>query len=294
MKVVAGRGPYFAQIPFTLLDDPNTDGFTIATYCALRRFADFGADSGCFASHRTLAVVAGISEKALRDRIQWLANAGWVTWESGAATGKTNRYTIHASLEGSVAATEGVGRAYRGGRSQKPRGVGSRHRQPKDSSTRETTTETSKPAAWVRTLAEDWGNIYGGIPNYGELGKRLKPLVEQHGFEPVQERWQHYLEATEGRYASPSRFAQTYGSWDRAGGAPAQEARISPEDARVAFRAAGIPDSWALNPDGYWSRDELERAVAVRVAKLRNGEGAPQPEIRVTPELAHAIRESIV
>lgn len=268
MKVVAGRGPYFAQIPFTLLDDPNTDGFTIATYCALRRFADFGADSGCFASHRTLALVAGISEKALRDRIRWLADAGWVTWESGASAGKTNRYTIHASLEGSVAATEGVGRAYRGGRQKPPRGVGSTHRQPRDSSTRETTTENSKPAAWVRTLAEDWSKTYGGIPNCGELGKRLKPLVDEHGFEPVREHWQNYLEATEGRFASPTRFAQTYGSWDRAGGAPAQEGRISREEARAAFHAAGIPDSWAVNSDGYESREQLNVALAARLAHL--------------------------
>ena len=89
------------------------------------------------------------------------------------------------------------------------------------SNNRETKTESSKPAAWVRALAEHWTTLYGGIPNYGELGKRLKPLVDAHGFEPVQERWQRYLEATEARFASASRFAQTYGSWDRAGGAPA-------------------------------------------------------------------------
>lgn len=259
MKVVAGRGPYFAQIPFALLDDPTSDAASIATYCALRRFTDFGSDKGCRASIDRLATVAGLKRTALKDRLKWLEQTGWIGVLSGKKAGSPNRYIVHASLEGSRQTT-----------TPQPlddHPVVATRPQQRDSY-QETTTESSKPAAWVRTLAEDWSKTYGGIPNCGELGKRLKPLVDEHGFEPVREHWQNYLEATEGRFASPTRFAQTYGSWDRAGGAPAQEGRISREEARAAFHAAGIPDSWAVNSDGYESREQLNVALAARLAHL--------------------------
>lgn len=257
MKVVSGRGPYFAQIPFALLDDPKADAATIATYCALRRFTDFGSDQGCRAGLNRLAKTAGLGRSALWDRLQRLKEMGWVEWDPG--VGKPSRYRVHASLDPSATRTTPV-------RSADDHPSATRT-QPRDSN-QETKTEISKPAAWVRSLSEDWTKTYGGIPNCGELGKRLKPLVEEHGFEPVREHWQNYLEATEGRFASPSRFAQTYGSWDRAGGAPAQEGRISKEEARAAFHAAGIPDSWAVNPEGYESREQLNVALAARLAKL--------------------------
>lgn len=259
MRVSAGRGPFFAQVPFALLDDPESDAASIATYCALRRFTDFGAESGCRASIATLAKVAGLGRSALKQRLQWLQDAGWIAWTSGKEAGKPSRYIVHASLEGSRLATT----------PQPPddHPVVATRPQQRDSN-RETSTKTSTPAAWVRPLAEDWATAYGGIPNYGQIGKRLKPLVDAHGFELVREHWRRYLEATEGQYASPERFAQTYGSWDRAGGAPAQEGYVSPEDARVAFRAAGIPDTWAINPDGYPSREALTLAIVARKAKL--------------------------
>jgi len=211
MKVIAGRGPYFAQIPFALLDDPSTDAATIATYCALRRFSDFSSDQGCRAGLKRLATTAGLGRSALWDRLQRLKEMGWVEWDPG--VGKPSRYRVHARLDPSATRTAPV-------RSEDDHPSATRTQQ-RDSN-RETATESSKPAAWVRLLADDWTKTYGGIPNYGELGKRLKPLITAHGFEPVQEHWRHYLESTEGQYASPSRFAQTYGSWDRAGGAPAQ------------------------------------------------------------------------
>ena len=126
----------------------------------------------------------------------------------------------------------------------------------------------STPEAWVRVLGQAWINVYGGIPNYGQIGSNLKPLLDTHPFEVVQERWGHYLESTEARYASPTRFAQTFGSWDRPGGAPPQEGRVSTDEARLAFRAAGIPDTWPVNPDGYQSRVELQVAIDARVTKL--------------------------
>jgi hypothetical protein len=269
MRLSSGRGPYFAQIPFALLDDPTADAESIATYCALRRFTDFGSNKGCFASHKRLAISAGISVRTLKRRLEWLRDNGWINWEGGTKTGRSNNYSVNNSTDTSLA--QEVGHSGLGGRPQTATRVGQPDPLPRDSN-QETLTKRQKdstPAAWVRSLAEDWSNIYGGIPSHGQIGRHLKPLVETHGFEPVQERWRHYLESTEGRFASAARFAQTYGSWDRAGGAPAQESYVSADDARVAFRAAGIPDSWAVNPDGYPSREALNLAIIARRIKLQ-------------------------
>jgi hypothetical protein len=259
MKVVAGRGPYFAQIPFALLDDPQSSAAHIATYCALRRFTDFGSPKGCFASHKKLAQVAGLSVAAVKRALLWLRDKQWVEWTTK-PSGRSNQYTVHNA----IAQSELTDRSPVSDQIAQPEPL------PRDKEL-ETVTERQKdstPAAWVRLFAHDWTNLYGGIPSHGEIGKRLKPLIDAHGFEPVRERWQRYLEATEGRYASPTRFAQTYGSWDRPGGAPAQEGYVSIDEARVAFRAAGIPDSWPVNPDGYESRAMLAVAIAVRREKL--------------------------
>lgn len=140
--------------------------------------------------------------------------------------------------------------------------------------------EKSKPSRlaagdpWVVELAKDWATQYHGTAPFGQIGKHLKPLVETEGFEPVRERWQLYLSATEARYASPARFSQTFGSWDRPGGAPAADTPISEEEARVIARAKGVPNNFAMNPEGYRSRADLEIAIAARLAKVKTEENA--------------------
>ena len=109
MRVTSGQGPFFAQIPFALLDDPATDAETIATYCALRRFTDFGSEKGCFASHSRLAAVAGTSIATLKRRLEWLRSAGWIGWEG--ALGRSNRYAVNQTQ---VRVSEGVAQGERG------------------------------------------------------------------------------------------------------------------------------------------------------------------------------------
>lgn len=76
---------------------------------------------------------------------------------------------------------------------------------------------SSAPAAprptWLSPFAKAWQSAYGGSPNFGELAKHLKPLTETHLPGEVLDHWTRYLAATEARYASPARFAQTFGAW---------------------------------------------------------------------------------
>jgi hypothetical protein len=97
-SVKRGRGPYFAQVPWQLQDTPRITAPTIAAYAALQRFADWGGEAGCRASHATLAAKAGLSQAGLRKCLGQLRDLGWIEWTR---TGAANAYTVHRSLPGS-------------------------------------------------------------------------------------------------------------------------------------------------------------------------------------------------
>ena len=65
---------------------------------------------------------------------------------------------------------------------------------------------------WVTILGADWRQAYDGEPPWGQIGKHLKPLMEKP-FSEVQIHWRHYLKETPARFASPARFAATFGAW---------------------------------------------------------------------------------
>lgn len=67
---------------------------------------------------------------------------------------------------------------------------------------------------WLTPYGNLWTEYYRGSPNYGLLAKALAPLVKQHGNTEVLMRWEVYLSETPGRYASPLKFAATWGEWD--------------------------------------------------------------------------------
>ena len=80
---------------------------------------------------------------------------------------------------------------------------------------------------WLTPFGDDWREAYGGDPTWGELARVLKKPVDDLGAPEVRTRWRLYLGQTEGRYASPTRFAQTIGVWtDEA------VARMQPKDMR--------------------------------------------------------------
>ena len=99
-----------------------------------------------------------------------------------------------------------------------------------------------KPAPWSREACDDWQRRFEGTAPGGRIGKALKPLVEKHGWAEVRSAWRSYLEATEPEFASPSRFANTYGSWNGTSApavAPKDKARL---DSMTAFIRGGMRD----------------------------------------------------
>jgi len=66
---------------------------------------------------------------------------------------------------------------------------------------------------WLTPYMEAWEEAYGGEPAAGHLAMALSRLDHDHGTVEVLARWRAYLARADPLYASPSRFAQTYGSW---------------------------------------------------------------------------------
>lgn len=91
----------------------------------------------------------------------------------------------------------------------------------------------SKP--WSTEACEIWIERFGGTAPGGQIGKALKPLMDRHGWPEVRLAWQSYLAQTEADYASPSRFASTYGRWS---GTSPPPARAAPSTDRARARQA--------------------------------------------------------
>ena len=92
-------------------------------------------------------------------------------------------------------------------------------------------------ATWLSQFAATWTARYDGAPAFGVLAKHLSPLVDANGIPMVLEHWTRYLAATEAQYASPARFAQTFGAWGVAG---LPSAGISQHEAIRRAQGAGL------------------------------------------------------
>jgi uncharacterized protein YdaU (DUF1376 family) len=77
----------------------------------------------------------------------------------------------------------------------------------------ETAITVSPANAWSREACDDWQARFHGTAPGGRIGKALKPLVGTHGWPSVRAAWQSYLTQVEAEYASPERFAATFGRW---------------------------------------------------------------------------------
>jgi hypothetical protein len=80
---------------------------------------------------------------------------------------------------------------------------------------------------WLTPFGESWIQAYGGTPPWGEMAKVFKPHSDELGPAETLDRWRLYLAQTDGRYASPTRFARTIGIWTLEA-----IARARPEDIR--------------------------------------------------------------
>lgn len=80
--------------------------------------------------------------------------------------------------------------------------------------------KSSAPPNWVASFCEAWQDRFQGIAPGGRIGKALKPLRSKHADDVILSRWKTYLAAIEAPFASPEKFAQTFGEWDPAGTPP--------------------------------------------------------------------------
>lgn len=73
----------------------------------------------------------------------------------------------------------------------------------------EVVTSRRRRESWISPFAEVWSEKVG-VPNFGRLGKALRPLVEAHPVEEVLPIWGEYLAGEAPRFVSAERFAQQY------------------------------------------------------------------------------------
>jgi hypothetical protein len=90
---------------------------------------------------------------------------------------------------------------------------------------------------WLTPFGDAWKSRYGGEPAYKRLGKALKPLCATNTPDVVLRHWTYYLDQTEAEYASPERFAATFGRWS-----PDQ---VAPPSVRPDPRLAGSVAEYA-------------------------------------------------
>jgi hypothetical protein len=110
--------------------------------------------------------------------------------------------------------------------------------------------ERERRASWTAEACDDWNARFGewdeekqqmvGSPPGGRIGKALKPLVSLHGWEIVRPRWRYYLSQSEAKFASPERFAATFGDWSMLHGLGAPELSMSDADVQRASRRIEI------------------------------------------------------
>lgn len=81
---------------------------------------------------------------------------------------------------------------------------------------------------WLTPYHNAWAAVYGGKPNGGQMAKALKPLHDEHGLDKTLAHFRNYLASTEAPYASPAKFAATFGAWER----PREDRQRDPRDAR--------------------------------------------------------------
>ena len=116
---------HFVPVPWKLQDeaasDIEIDALCIAVYAAIKRFCDFGGETGAAVSDEKVAKLAGCSPRTLRNRRERLREAGWLDWQR--KPGAVNRYTVrdqprHDTPRIAAGAAEDRGESCRGGGGQ--------------------------------------------------------------------------------------------------------------------------------------------------------------------------------
>lgn len=204
MKTAAGRGPYFAQVPFDLLFDHRIDASAIAVYAALRSYTDFGSEHGAKPSQTGIAKRAGCSRTTVQARLRLLRDLGWIEWME---TGRTHRFLVHQTCSPDehhlLARRASDARQTSTTKSQLPR----------------TSTEngdSEKRVTWLTPFYEVWEKAFPGseIPS-ARLARAIKALQKKgHEDDEIRIRLKRYLDRTPGQYTNPQSFAQQWSDLD--------------------------------------------------------------------------------
>lgn len=70
-----------------------------------------------------------------------------------------------------------------------------------------------KRETWITPFYEAWQRQYDAKPNARQMASAFRPLLERATPDDVLRAFERYVSETEARFASPSRFAQTFGHW---------------------------------------------------------------------------------
>jgi hypothetical protein len=88
-----------------------------------------------------------------------------------------------------------------------------------------------RKATWLTPFLDAWTSAYGGALSPGQAAKALAPIYKQHDASEVLRRWRIYLHATGASFASPQKFASTFGEWAVA---PRPAVKLSPAEQMAA------------------------------------------------------------
>lgn len=117
---------------------------------------------------------------------------------------------------------------------------------------------TQGKPTWLSPYLAAWHTAYGGKLSPGKAARFLAPI---HQANPVDclAHWGRYLAATDGRYASPARFAETYGEWS--GAARENGGPVEGDAAYALYRAAGVTPPVVRGTLRYASRAACLEAI---------------------------------
>lgn len=124
-------------------------------------------------------------------------------------------------------------------------------------------------AAWVQEMCKVWEETYHGDAPWGIIAKKCQGLAaEKDGVELIAH-WQNFLQATPARYATVTRFVETYGSWVVPGGQ--SNGKVPEDEAARRFREAGLSVSqYPVRPGGYENLADLQQAIEKRLQVERS------------------------
>lgn len=117
---------------------------------------------------------------------------------------------------------------------------------------------------WAFEAACIFSELTGGVVEPGYVGRKLKRLVDLHGWVNVKPAWQRYLTEQDPEFQGIDHFARSYPRW-----ADVQtNGRVTQERAREMFKAAGLMPPWKM-PDYYTSPAAVQKHIETEQQKRK-------------------------